>query len=122
MIFKILFSLLLIFSLAANSLLVWYIIKLIKKIQFISSSIESLDLDLQTFQKHLEQIYGLEMFYGEPVIEGLIKHSKLLLESFKDVRNDYDLFNGDIDEEQYFQTEERSSAELPPGSNEREAK
>lgn len=41
---------------------------------------------------------NLKFFIGDENLISLIKHSKMLLESFKEFKVDYDVFNGIVDE------------------------
>ena len=49
----------------------------------------------------------MEMYYGDQTLQALIKHSQTLLVSFEEVRKDYDIFNGDLEEEKFFSEEEK---------------
>ncbi len=99
-------SIFFVISLGINIFFLWYVYNAIKKMQFMSSAFEELDVDLQAFDQHLNKIYELEMYYGDQTLEGLLKHSKDLLSSFEEVRRDYEIFNGDTNEEQFFQDEQ----------------
>ena len=46
---------------------------------------EKIDL----FRNHLEQLYELEMYYGDDTLMGLIEHSRQLLNDFVDFQQDY---------------------------------
>lgn len=59
----IILSILLFLSVILNGLLVWYAIKAIQKIRFVTESMEIINLDLEIFSKHLKGIYELEIFY-----------------------------------------------------------
>lgn len=96
----------LVVSLIGITFLIWYVIHALKKLQFMSTAFESLDLDIQAFEKHLKTIHELEMYYGDQTLQALIKHSKALLESFTEIRKDYEIFNGDIQENDYLLEEE----------------
>ncbi len=92
-------------SLILNGFLVWYSISAIKKLQFMSNSFEELDSNIQSFGNHLKAMHELEMYYGDQTLQNLIRHSKELLESFGEIRKDYEIFNGDIDEDKFFEEE-----------------
>ena len=96
-----------ILSVSLNTFLIWYIINAIKKLQFMSVAFESMDMEIEAFDKHLKKIYELEMYYGDQTLEALIKHSQHLLTSFNEVREDYSIFNGDLNEDEYLESEER---------------
>ena len=44
---------------------------------------------ISDFTNHLEQIYELEMFYGDETLEQLITHSKRLMNNFYQYENEY---------------------------------
>lgn len=75
-------------SLIVNLLLIWYAIKLLGKLLFISHSLSDLYLTFRSFTIFTKSLYGMEMFYGEPVIQELIEKSKEVLdevEGFKEI-------------------------------------
>jgi hypothetical protein len=45
--------------------------------------------EMEKFLNHLSQIHELEMFYGDETLEGLISHSKELINIFYDYENQY---------------------------------
>jgi hypothetical protein len=68
--------LLLIISVSLNALLVWYCKKLLNKITFFGNGVEDFQDKLKLLSEHLQTVHELEMFYGEPVLQNLIKHMK----------------------------------------------
>lgn len=78
--------LLLIFSIAINSILVWYSIRATKQLLFVSENVNELHERLEEFDGHIKFIYELEMFYGDETIKNLIRHSKDLLKYMKQYR------------------------------------
>lgn len=96
-------------SVVLNCFFVWYSYNAIRKLQFMSNSFETIDIELQVFDKHLRAIHALETYYGDQTLQALIKHSKHLVDSFVEVRKDYEIFNGDIDEEEYIEKEQNDS-------------
>lgn len=83
----------LVLSLIFNCFLIWYIYKSVLRYSDLVSLVEDLQYKIVIFENHLNNIYELPMYYGEPTIEGLIQHSKLLLASFKEFNEDYIDFN-----------------------------
>lgn len=82
---------LLVCSTILNVFLALYLRSLLLKHSDLVSLIEDIQYKIKFFTEHLESIYGLEVFYGEPVIQNLIEHSKTLLSSFNDFNEEYDL-------------------------------
>lgn len=89
-----------ILSLSLNIFLFWYLYKIIRKYIELTNLSEDILYKISFFQQHLESLFGLETFYGEPVIANLIEHSKVLLSSFEQFRQDYDVFSEETNDEQ----------------------
>ena len=79
--------LLLLFSLAINGVFVWYTRKLLQDLFFVSSNIEGLYEQVDGFSSHLQEVHKRETYYGDPTLEGLIQHSKELVEEMQEYRN-----------------------------------
>jgi hypothetical protein len=64
---------------------------------------------LNVLSDHLEKIHAMEMFYGEPVLQDLINHSKEIINDIVDMQQDY----YDVEEEEVLpdDTEEDSQEE-----------
>ena len=86
----------LIISAAANLLLVWYVVKLLKKFYFISENLADLFLTTKAFQVFVKSMYSMESYHGEPII-------RELMEKTRDVGTEMEQFRGifeySIDEE-----------------------
>ena len=71
-----------------NGLLVWYLIKLLRKFLFISETIADLYLTARAFQIFAKSMYSMDTYHGEPMIQELIvrmKEVNLEIENFRDV-------------------------------------
>lgn len=71
-----------------NGLLVWYLIKLLRKFLFISETIADLYLTARAFQVFAKSMYSMDTYHGEPMIQELIvrmKEVNLEIENFRDV-------------------------------------
>ena len=62
-----------------NIMFVWYIRKLLNIISDTTEGINDMKEAINAFSQHLQQIYKQETYYGDPTIERLIKHSKVLV-------------------------------------------
>jgi hypothetical protein len=82
-------SIILVLSIAINFLLGWYVVKLLQKIKTFTEGIFDIVEKLQLLSGHLETIYQLEMFYGEPVMQNLIKHLKVIVLDIKVFRDSF---------------------------------
>jgi|TARA_R110000744_G_scaffold254899_1_gene370459 hypothetical protein len=71
-----------------NGLLIWYIIKLLRKFVFISENLADLFLTTKAFQVFLSSMYSMENYHGEPMVQELITRVGDMgteLELFRDI-------------------------------------
>lgn len=76
----IILSVLLLFSLILNGFMFWYVRITLSSLLFVSENLSFLKEVIQMYSKHLDAIFGLELFYGDETIKSLIDHTKALLE------------------------------------------
>ncbi len=88
----------LVLSLLLNGILLWYIRKMLGKLLSVSDNMGDLVEDLASYQNHLQQLYEMEMYYGEPSIKNLIVHSRQIIEHVKQFSNVYNLTEERMDE------------------------
>ena len=62
------------------------------------------DLVVKTFEleEHLVSVHQMEMFYGEPTLQSLIHHTKLVVTDLEEYRQKYSL-----DDQPFFEEEEK---------------
>jgi len=75
-------------SVLINILFVWYVIRLLRKLFYISENISDLYLTLRSFSIFLKSLYGMDSYHGEPIIQELISRVGDVLEEvemFRDV-------------------------------------
>ena len=89
----------------------WYIRKLLKTIDQINSDIASMYNIFDAFADSLESLYGMEMFYGEPVVEDLIKRSHFVLNNLIQFQEKYSLDLIDVTELEVIDQEENYATE-----------
>lgn len=77
-------------STVAITLLIWYIKSLMRRILELAMGLGKLKVSTSEYATHLEYLYSLETYNGEPVIQDLIKRTKKLT---NDIQNSYDLFS-----------------------------
>ena len=80
--------LLLAMAVVLNGLLIWYIIKLLRKFVFISENLADLFLTTKAFQVFLGSMYSMDSYHGEPMIQELITRVGDMgaeLERFRDI-------------------------------------
>jgi hypothetical protein len=68
-------------SLVANFLMIWYCRELIKQHVFYVQRMEDVLKNIQEYKIHLEEVYGLETYYGDTTLQGLLQHTANLAES-----------------------------------------
>lgn len=68
------------FLVSTNILFVWYIRRLWNIIEDTKEGIKDMKEAISAFSEHLQVVYKQETYYGEPTIERLIKHSKVLIQ------------------------------------------
>ena len=83
----------LIISLAINILLLWYVKHMLKKLLFVSDNTGDLLQVMNEFSTHLEQVHGLETFYGDATLGSLIRHSKDVVAEIGKYEEIYSLTN-----------------------------
>ena len=86
----ILLSIMLTLSVAINFVMGWYLFRLLKKFLFLSDNLDDLFDQLDGYTLHIENVHSLETFYGEPVLQNLMNHSKEVVNYVNDFRNDFD--------------------------------
>jgi hypothetical protein len=85
-------------SVILNGVLLWYIRKMLGKLLSVSDNMGNLVEDLASYQDHIQQLYEMEMYYGEPSIKNLIVHSKQILDHVKEFSDVYNLTEERMDE------------------------
>ena len=77
-------------SVLINALLGWYVFRLLKRFLFLSDNLDDLFDQIDGYTMHIENVHSLETFYGEPVLQNLMNHSKSIVEYVDDFRSDFD--------------------------------
>ena len=80
---------LLAFAAVTVVVLIWYIKRLTTELESISNEFDDFYEQLEAYEKHIEEIHGLEMFYGDQTLQGLIKHSREILNNIYDFQVKY---------------------------------
>ena len=73
----------LIISVAINIVLIWYIIKLIRRLLFFQDELDDFSIRLEEYNGHLDIVYNLERFYGDETLLNLLRHSRGITEECK---------------------------------------
>ena len=81
-----------------NIILVWYVKRLLNIINDTSEGIKDMKEAIAAFSEHLQIVYKQETYYGEPTIERLIKHSKILVQEMEQFIKVFLVSNPQIEE------------------------
>ena len=68
---------------------IWFNIYLLRKLLYFNENFGQINSSLEEFNKHLEAIYDLPMFYGDENLENLINHSRELKQDLSEFQNKY---------------------------------
>ena len=63
-------------SFVLNILFLWLLRKTYKRINESNEDMNNMFDKTSSFLEHLERIYGMEMYYGDQTLQGLIEHSR----------------------------------------------
>lgn len=83
-------------SILVNVLLVWYIVRLLRKFMYISETISDLYLTTKAFQIFVKGMYSMDAFHGEPMIQELISRLREVSEEVELFRS---VFEHSLDQE-----------------------
>ena len=98
----------LIISLVINVLLGWYITRILQKFMFISDNMSDLFLTTKAFHVFVKNMYSMDSFHGEPIIQELVLRIKEVNEEMSNFR---EIFEYTIDAELEQELEEALNAE-----------
>lgn len=68
-------------SIVLNGVLLFYSVRLARRILTVSANIDAVYEIFDAFKVHVEQVHESEMFYGDQTLQALIDHSKGVLDS-----------------------------------------
>ena len=82
---SIFFTIILILSLVLNVLLIWYVRKAqVDYILYLRDNLEEFAYMHNEFTDHIEEVYNMEIFYGDQSLSKLLEHSKFVSERTKE--------------------------------------
>ena len=79
-------------SLTINIVFVWYVRELLKQFSVIESQFGKMFEDTLSYEEHLESVYNIDTFFGEPVLSSLLEHTKQVKKDLKSVRDSFKLY------------------------------
>ena len=83
---------------------VWYVRGLLRVMYQMTVDVQQMEDKMVEFSKHLDNVYEMEMFYGDETLGQLIRHSKEVVNSISKFRNLFEIENDKTNEEK--ETEE----------------
>jgi len=95
-------------SLITNALLAWYAVRILQKFVFISDNMSDLFLTVKAFQVFVKDMYSMDSYHGEPIIQELVLRIR---EVNDEISNFREIFEYTIDEEIEQELEEALNAE-----------
>lgn len=69
----------LLISIGINIILAWFSKEQSGQLLYVSENIGDLVELLSSYKEHLRKVYGLEMFYGDETLKGLMDHTNALV-------------------------------------------
>ena len=93
----------LIVSLIINFVLVYYSIKVARRLLIASANVAMIQESVESFLQSLEDVHESEMFYGDQTLQALIQQSKELVSDLQQID---DIFSFVEEEEEEFEEEE----------------
>lgn len=101
-------NIVLIISLVINVLLGWYVTRILQKFMFISDNMSDLFLTTKAFHVFVKNMYSMDSFHGEPIIQELMFRIREVNEELSSFR---EIFEYTIDAELEQELEEALNAE-----------
>ena len=74
---------------------IWYIRGLLILMYQLTSDIEAMQDELEEFSKHLNNVYEMEIYYGDETLQQLIRHSKDIIDNINAFKNLFVMENDD---------------------------
>ena len=91
--------------------LFWYIRRILSKLLYISENIGDFVVVVDNYASHLESVYNMETYYGDETIQGLVEHTKAIVEEVEQFESIYSLTT-DLDDDDFEEEYEEGDDEL----------
>ena len=88
----------------ALGLAVWYVRGLLRVMYQMTVDVQQMEDKMVEFSKHLDNVYEMEMYYGDETLSQLIRHSKEVVDSISQFKNLFEIENDTTNQEK--ETEE----------------
>ena len=77
----------------------WYVRGLLRVMYQMTVDVQQMEDKMVEFSKHLDNVYDMEMFYGDETLQQLIRHSKEVVDSISNFRNLFEIENDTTEKE-----------------------
>jgi|10_taG_2_1085330.scaffolds.fasta_scaffold83188_3 hypothetical protein len=88
-----------------NVVLVWYIVQLLKRFLNFQAQLDGFMDKIQEYAEHVDVVYNMENFMGDPTLANLLQHSKGIAEECDGFKTFY-LTETDEVQEEYAEAED----------------
>ena len=68
---------------------IWFNFYLLRKLLYFNENFNEISLSVEEYNKHIESVYELPMFYGDENLQNLMNHSRELKQDLADFQNKY---------------------------------
>ena len=82
-------------SILLNVGAIWFIFILIKQVNEANDDLENMLSTFFNLEEHIKTLYSMEMFYGDETLQGLIEHTKQVVDEIDFYRKKYSLEEDD---------------------------
>ena len=89
----------------------WYIRGLLVLMYQLTSDIQTMQDELEEFSKHLDNVYEMEMYYGDEHLQSLIDQSRELINTFIETQEKY--FDVEVEDLEYDDTNKEEETATP---------
>lgn len=96
-----------IISVAINILAIWYIRELLMRFRFYTENTGQLFTNLTEYTEHLGKVHQMEVYFGDPTIQGLLEHSKAVAVTVSEYLDIFSLDEEDLGAEDDDDEEEK---------------
>jgi len=100
-------------SIALTAMVFLYARTAISKLLYVSGELADLKLMVDSFADHVEQVYNLEMYYGDETLEHLVEHSRSFNEQLTTFEFIYSLTQEEQELTEGDETRTEPDAEIP---------
>ena len=68
---------------------IWFNFYLLRKLLYFNDNFDQINLSIGEFNKHIDSVYELPMFYGDENLQNLMNHSRELKQDLSEFQTKY---------------------------------